>query len=163
MYISSFFDHDMNMEVKMMKKILALLLCMTVFTGCSSQTDTSDDTANNNRSTDNVTENENNNNTPTNKTDDWYAQFENGLKEGNIDYSSKNVLDATNVGGVEGYRYVTDNGNIDVYRYEDGDEFDVVFGDYEEFEKIFNVVEEKDYFDENDKENYYIRRYIELR
>ena len=124
MYISSFFDHDMNMEVKMMKKILALLLCMTVFTGCSSQTDTSDDTANNNRSTDNVTENENNNNTPTNKTDDWYAQFENGLKEGNIDYSSKNVLDATNVGGVEGYRYVTDNGNIDVYRYEDGDEFE---------------------------------------
>ena len=99
MYISSFFDHDMNMEVKMMKKILALLLCMTVFTGCSSQTDTSDDTANNNRSTDNVTER-------------------------NIDYSSKNVLDATNVGGVEGYRYVTDNGNIDVYRYEDGDEFE---------------------------------------
>lgn len=43
MYISSFFDHDMNVEVKMMKKILALLLCMTVFTGCSNQADTTDD------------------------------------------------------------------------------------------------------------------------
>ena len=110
-----------------MKKILALLLCMTVFTGCSNQADTTDDTANNNRSTDHVTENDNN--TPTNKTDDWYAQFENGLKEGNIDYSSKNVLDATSVGGVEGYRYVTDNGNIDVYRYEDGDEFERIMNE----------------------------------
>ena len=110
-----------------MKKILALLLCMTVFTGCSNQADTTDDTANNNRSTDHVTENDNN--TPTNKTDDWYVQFENGLKEGNIDYSSKNVLDATSVGGVEGYRYVTDNGNIDVYRYEDGDEFERIMNE----------------------------------
>lgn len=106
-----------------MKKILALLLCMTVFTGCSNQNDSTKDTISNNNSTDNVTENENNTTTP-NQTDDWYAKFENGLKEGNVSYSSKNVLDATSVGGAEGYRYVTDNGNIDVYRYEDGDEFD---------------------------------------
>ena len=48
-----------------MKKILVLLLCMSFFTGCSSQTDTPNDTANNNRSTENVTENENNNNNTT--------------------------------------------------------------------------------------------------
>ena len=113
-----------------MKKILVLLLCMSFFTGSSSQTDTPNDTANNNRSTENVTENENNNNnTATNQTDDWYTRFENGLKEGNITYSSKNVLDATSVGGVEGYRYVTDNGNIDVYRYEDGDEFNRIMSE----------------------------------
>ena len=80
-----------------MKKILVLLLCMSFFTGCSSQTDTPNDTANNNRSTENVTENENNNNTATNQTDDWYTRFENGLKEGNITYSSKNVLDLMSV------------------------------------------------------------------
>ncbi len=113
----------MYVEVKNMKKILALLLCMTVFTGCSNQNDSTNDTTSNNNPTDNVTENENNTTTP-NQTDDWYAKFENGLKEGNVAYSSKNVLDATSVGGAEGYRYVTDNGNIDVYRYEDGDEFD---------------------------------------
>lgn len=107
-----------------MKKIIALLLCMTVFTGCGNQNDSTKDTANNNRSTDNVTENENNNNTTIKQTDDWYTQFENGLKEGNVNYSSKNVLDATSVGGVEGYRYVTDNGNIDIYRYEDGEELE---------------------------------------
>ena len=113
-----------------MKKILVLLLCMSFFTGCSSQTDTPNDTANNNRSTENVTENENNNNNTTmNQTDDWYTRFENGLKDGNITYSSKNVLDATSVGGVEGYRYVTDNGNIDVYRYEDGDEFNRIMSE----------------------------------
>ena len=64
-----------------------------------------------------------------NQTDDWYTRFENRLKEGNITYSSKNVLDATSVGGVEGYRYVTDNGNIDVYRYEDGDEFNRIMSE----------------------------------
>ena len=113
-----------------MKEILVLLLCTSFFTGCSSQTDTPNDTANNNRTTENVIENENNNNNTTmNQTDDWYTRFENGLKEGNITYSSKNVLDATSVGGVEGYRYVTDNGNIDVYRYEDGDEFNRIMSE----------------------------------
>ena len=89
-----------------MKKILALLLCMSFFTGCSTTNDSVDDTASNNPVTDNTTPNDN-----------------------NTSYSSKNVLDATSVGGVEGYRYVTDNGNIDVYRYEDGDEFNRIMSE----------------------------------
>ena len=51
--------------------------------------------------------------------------------------------------------------------YEDGDEFDLARGDYGKFEEIFEVVEEKDYFgdedEEEDEDNYYIRRYIQLR
>lgn len=54
----------MYVEVKNMKKILALLLCMTVFTGCSNQNDSTNDTTSNNNPTDNVTENENNTTTP---------------------------------------------------------------------------------------------------
>lgn len=111
-----------------MKKILALLLCMSVFTGCSTPNDSVDDTASNDSITDNTTSNDDNMSTPD-QTEDWYTKFENGLKDGNINYSSKNVLDATEVGGVEGYRYVTDNGNIDVYRYDDGDEFDRIMSE----------------------------------
>ncbi len=111
-----------------MKKILALLLCMSFFTGCSTTNDSVDDTASNNPVTDNTTPNDNNTSKPD-QAEDWYTRFENGLKEGNITYSSKNVLDATSVGGVEGYRYVTDNGNIDVYRYEDGDEFNRIMSE----------------------------------
>lgn len=111
-----------------MKKILALLLCMSFFTGCSTTNDSVDDTASNNPVTDNTTQNNNNTSTPD-KTDDWYTKFENELKDGNINYSSKNVLDASDVGGVEGYRYVTTNGNIDVYRYDDGDEFDRIMNE----------------------------------
>ena len=51
--------------------------------------------------------------------------------------------------------------------YKDENEFDLVRGDYKEFEKIFEVAEEKDYFDDEDEEedgdNYYIIRYIQLR
>lgn len=51
--------------------------------------------------------------------------------------------------------------------YTDENEFGLARGDYEEFEKIFEIVEEKDYFDDEDEEedgdNYYIRRYIQLR
>lgn len=99
-----------------MKKILALLLCMSFFTGCSTTNDSVDDTASNNPVTDNTTQNNNNTSTPD-KTDDWYTKFENGLKDGNINYSSKNVLDASDVGGVEGYRY------------DDGDEFDRIMSE----------------------------------
>lgn len=98
------------------------------FTGCSTTNDSVDDTASNNPVTDNTTPNDNNTSKPD-QAEDWYTKFENGLKEGNITYSSKNVLDATSVGGVEGYRYVTDNGNIDVYRYEDGDEFNRIMSE----------------------------------
>lgn len=100
-----------------MKKLFILLLCLAFFTGCSSQ-DKKEETQKNQPSTSDVNENQNQ------STDDWYTQFEKSLEDNKIQYSSKNMLDAKSVGGVEGYRYVTDNGNIDIYRYEDGDDFE---------------------------------------
>lgn len=100
-----------------MKKILMLLLCLAMFTGCSN--DTPNDNKDNNSSNSNITDNN-----TSHQTDDWYTRFESGLKDKNITYSSKNALDAASIGGAEGYRYVTENGNIDVYRYEDGDDYD---------------------------------------
>ena len=41
----------------------------------------------------------------------------------------KEKLDASLVNGVEGYRYITDNGNIDIYRYEQGNNFDQIARD----------------------------------
>lgn len=99
-----------------MKKILMLLLCLTVFTGCSN--DTPNDNKDNNSPNGNVTDNNTNN-----TNNDWYTRFESGLKDKNIAYSTKDTLDATSIGGAEGYRYTTENGNIDVYRYEDGEDF----------------------------------------
>lgn len=108
-----------------MKKILMLLLCLTVFTGC--RNDTPKDNNDNKTSDNSITDNNTNNNDNTNN--DWYTRFESGLKDKNITYTSKDTLDATSIGGVEGYRYVTENGNIDVYRYEDSDDYDRIVKD----------------------------------
>lgn len=106
-----------------MKKLLVLMLCLSFFTACSNDTtkNNKDDKANNN----DVTEN-NNNNDNNNQKDDWFTRFESGLKGKNVNYTSKSSLDATTLGGAEGYRYATENGNIDVYRYEDGDDFNKI-------------------------------------
>ena len=105
-----------------MKKILACMLCLALFTGCGN--DDAKNNKTNSSSDNNVTENNTNKQTTNDQTDDWYSRFENGLKGRNIAYSSKNALDASSVGGAEGYRYTTDNGNIDVYRFDDGDDYD---------------------------------------
>lgn len=113
------FVQTMYMEAKVMKKIFVLLLCFTLLTGCGR--DTTDQNQSNNSSNNNVTDKN-----TDNQGDDWYTRFESGLKGKNVNYSSKSVLDAASIGGVEGYRYVTENGNIDVYRYEDGDDFNKI-------------------------------------
>lgn len=106
------------MEVKKMKKLIMSLMCLGMLVGCGNDKTTTD-----NR--DNTTPNENvTDRTEDNRTNDttWLENFETGLKGGQVNYSTKSALDAASIGGAEGYRYVTDNGNIDVYRFEDGDE-----------------------------------------
>lgn len=101
-----------------MKKVLIVFMCMTILAGCT-QNGTND--TNQNTPTNDTTDTNNNN---TNDTNDWFDKFETGLKENNIHYSAKTSLDATTIGGAEGYRYTTENGHIDIYRFEDGDDFD---------------------------------------
>lgn len=101
-----------------MKKLMMVMMCVTLLAGCAN-----DDKKNNN---DNNTANNNNvtdtNDNKTNTNDNWFDRFESDLKGKNVNYSNKTSLDATTIGGAEGYRYATENGNIDVYRFEDGDE-----------------------------------------
>ena len=101
-----------------MKKLMMVMMCVTLLAGCGN-----DDKKNNN---DNNTANNNNvtdtNDNKTNTNDNWFDRFESDLKGKNVNYSNKTSLDATTIGGAEGYRYATENGNIDVYRFEDGDE-----------------------------------------
>lgn len=111
------FVHHKSMEAIKMKKLIMSLMCLGMLVGCGNDKTTTD-----NR--DNTTPNENvTNKTEDNRTNDttWLDNFETGLKGGQVNYSTKSALDATSIGGAEGYRYVTDNGNIDVYRFEDGE------------------------------------------
>lgn len=107
-----------------MKKLVALMLCLTFFTGCGQEK--TNDNKSDNPSNNNVTDKNTNTN---NQKDDWYTRFESSLKDKSVNYSSKSSLDASALGGAEGYRYVTENGNIDVYRYEDGDDLDKIVRD----------------------------------
>jgi len=104
-----------------MKRILIALVCMTLLAGCGNNDNK--DNANSNSTTDDVTDTTGD---TTNNTDDWYKRFESGLNDQSITYSAKTSLDATTIGGAEGYRYTTENGNIDVYRFEDGDDFNKI-------------------------------------
>jgi len=123
------------MEVIMMKKLMVALMCIGLLSGCANNDD--DKTNSNSRSTQNQNDVVDNNAAEDGNaisrepiTDgNWFGQFESGLQEGNINYSSKSSLDASTIGGAEGYRYVTENGNIDVYRFEDGEEFDKITKD----------------------------------
>jgi len=96
-----------------MKKLMMVMMCVTLLAGCGN-----DDKKNNN---DNNTANNNNvtdtNDNKTNTNDNWFDRFESDLKGKNVNYSNKTSLDATTIGGAEGYRYATENGNIDVYRF----------------------------------------------
>lgn len=123
MYNISFFTHDKSGGRKM-KKILIALLCVSFLTACGNK----DDANTNNNTTDNNTTNADENLPGSNQiaTSGWYQSFEDELKKQNITYSTKTATDAASIGGVEGYRYETGNGNIDVYRFEDGDQFDEI-------------------------------------
>lgn len=103
-----------------MKKMIIAMMLMTICTGCGQRTnDTNNDNAN--TPNDNIADSTGD---YTDQNGDWYNRFETGLKDKNINYSAKSSIDATTIGGVEGYRYTTENGNIDVYRFENGEEFD---------------------------------------
>lgn len=111
-----------------MKKLLMMMLCLSMFTGCSRNNTTTtpnedqDTTYNGTGMGGNDSTNGNNSTTP-NATGDWYNRFETEMKNKNLKYSTKTSLDASTIGGAEGYRYVTDNGNVDIYRFEDGEDF----------------------------------------
>lgn len=115
-----------------MKKIILALMLVTVLAGCAGRTNnnTSNTTTPSDNSTntnDNTTKStDQNSGTAQNQTTDWYGNFETGLKGKNVNYTSKSSLDASTIGGVEGYRYVTENGNIDIYRFEDGEDLNKI-------------------------------------
>lgn len=100
-----------------MKKILILSMAMMMFVGCSrnnvdsSKMDTSQDA---NETVENMTD----------EMKDWYNQFETKLSDSQVTYSSKSSIDGSSIGAAEGYRYATEGGNIDIYRFEDGDDYD---------------------------------------
>lgn len=93
-----------------------MLLCLSMFTGC---------TTNKNDTNTNDTNTTTNNDT----VDDWYSRFETEMKNKNLNYTSKDVLDASSLGGKEGYRYVTENGNVDIYRFENSEELNKIMKD----------------------------------
>lgn len=106
-----------------MKKLLIAMMCVSLLSGCANN-----DTPNNdNNATGNGVNDTGNGVNDTAQS--WYGNFENGLKNKNVSYSSKTSLDASTIGGVEGYRYATQNGNIDIYRYEDGEELNRIMKD----------------------------------
>ncbi|MEG0365241.1 MAG: hypothetical protein RR585_00290 [Coprobacillus sp.] len=109
-----------------MKKLLMLMMCMMVLAGCASDPKVDESNANNNN---NNTTNDTTDNSVADKVSDWYNRFESEMKNKSIAYTSREKLDATAIGGVEGYRYVTENGNIDVYRFENGDEYNKIMKD----------------------------------
>ncbi len=112
-----------------MKKILAFLLLVSLLSGCTTN-DTSNDTQNGNGTTDVPSDNNDmSSNQDSSSNNDWYTNFETALASKDFRYSSKEKLDASSVNGAEGYRYVTDQGNIDVYRYEQGNNFDQIARD----------------------------------
>ena len=88
-----------------MKKLLMMFMCLTILTGCSQPNNDIKETTNQ----------------ATNQVEDWYTRFETEMENKNLKYTSKSSLDASVIGGKEGYRYVTENGNIDIYRFEDSD------------------------------------------
>ena len=93
-----------------MRKLLMMFMCLTILTGCSQPNNDNKETTNQ----------------ATNQVEDWYTRFETEMENKNLKYTSKSSLDASVIGGKEGYRYVTENGNIDIYRFEDSDELNKI-------------------------------------
>lgn len=104
-----------------MKKILIMLFVISVISGCACSYEEPQGT---NQPADNNVTNE-----VKDTVSSWYSDFETALEENNYKYTSKEKLDASLVNGAEGYRYISDNGNIDIYRYENGNNFDQIMRD----------------------------------
>lgn len=98
-----------------MKKLFILLSLLACLYGCTNTTNTPQ--------SDQTYTGTSDPNDDANK-DEWYTTFENYLGSQNMAYTSKSVLDGSSIGAKAGYRYTMDNGYIDVYHFEDGDDFD---------------------------------------
>lgn len=96
-----------------MKKFLLMMLCLSVFTGCSR-----DDKKDDNNSNTSYQET----NQLSDVSDQWMSRFETELKNNKVKYTERNSLDASTVGGLKGYRYKIDDGYIDIYQFEDNDD-----------------------------------------
>ena len=107
-----------------MKRILFALVLVVLMSGCTRNVDDKKNTTDGNSTGTN--DSANNNQNYGNTTTNWYDEFESGLKNKNITYTAKSSLDPSAIGGAEGYRYMTANGNIDIYRFEDGEEYDKI-------------------------------------
>jgi hypothetical protein len=103
-----------------MKKLLIILSCVFLLGACGQKDTTKND---NNSVADDVTDTADD---IADDTEDWFKRFETELGNSNIAYSTKTSIDASSIGGVEGYRYTTDNGHIDVYRFEDNNTLDEI-------------------------------------
>ena len=121
-----------------MKKIFIALTLMLCLSGCTrnptdnkdnnnSKPDTNETAPNDNNSNDTVPGTSNPNGTiPNSGNTSWYDQFESGLRDNNFSYTAKTSLDPSSIGGVEGYRYMGENGNVDVYRFDEGEKLDKI-------------------------------------
>ena len=115
-----------------MKKLLIALTLMFALAGCTRNN--TNNTDNNNKPNTNETmpndsiPNSTSPNSDTNNANNtsWYDQFESGLRNNNFTYTAKTSLDPTPVGGVEGYRYMANNGYIDVYRFDEGEKLNKI-------------------------------------
>lgn len=106
-----------------MKKILAVLLSLFVLTGCMGNESDKQNTQTPENNNESYSESDTSQQSQ-NVMGDWYGNFEKELTGKDFTYSSKQKLDT--IDGVEGYRYVSDQGNIDIYKYEDGKDFDEI-------------------------------------
>ena len=111
-----------------MKKLLIVLALMMTLSGCTrNPTNNTDNNNNNKPNTNETTPNDNvPNSTSPNSETSWYDQFETGLRKNNFSYTAKTSLDPTSIGGVEGYRYKGQTGDVDVYRFDEGEKLDKI-------------------------------------
>ena len=109
-----------------MKKLLIVLTLMLCLSGCT-RTDTNKQDNNNKPETNETTPNDNvPNSTSPNASTSWYDQFETGLRDNNFTYTAKTSLDPSSIGGAEGYRYMGETGNVDVYRFDEGEKLNQI-------------------------------------
>ena len=119
-----------------MKKLLIALTLVFALSGCTrNPTNNTDNNNNNKPNTNETTPNDTNPGTSNpngsmpnagNNTSSWYDQFETGLRDNDFSYTAKTSLDPSSIGGAEGYRYMGQNGNVDIYRFDEGEKLDKI-------------------------------------
>ena len=120
-----------------MKKLIIALTLMFALSGCTRNNTNDTDKNNKNNNKPNTNETTPNDTVPgtsnpngtmpnSNNNTSWYDQFETGLRDSNFSYTAKTSLDPSSIGGVEGYRYMGQTGNVDVYRFDEGEKLDKI-------------------------------------